>query len=246
MQDLKGKVALVTGGGRGIGLAIARRLVAQGAAVAVTYSRSAEQARQFVAETEEAGGRGLAVKADNRDAQAVEAAVEQTVSSFGGIDILVNNAGIFEARPLAEFSDEDFNRTMDVNVKAVFVATRSAAKHMRDGGRIISIGSNLAERVPAPGISLYAMSKAALIGFTKGAARDLGPRGITVNLVQPGSTNTEMNPADGETADMQRSYMAIPRYNDAAEVAGLVAWLAGPDGRGVTGASFTIDGGANA
>lgn len=246
MSELKEKVALVTGGGRGIGAAIARRLARQGATVAVTYSQSADKAQKVIAEIEAAGGRGLAVRADNRDADAVDAAVKAVVEAYGRIDILVNNAGIFDAKPISDLSIEDFDRTVDINVKAVFVATRSAAAHMREGARIITIGSNLAERVPGPGISLYALSKAALIGFTKGIARDLGSRGINANIVHPGSTNTEMNPADGDQADLQRSLMAIPRYNDAEEVASLVAWLAGPESRGVTGAGFTIDGGSNA
>jgi 3-oxoacyl-[acyl-carrier protein] reductase len=246
MLDLQGKVALVTGGARGIGLAIARRLADEGAAIAVTFSRSEEGARRLVADVEKAGGRSLAIRADNRSSGAVAAAVEQAVETFGGLDILVNNAGIFDARPVTEFTDEDFDRTFDINVKAVFVAIRAAARYMKEGGRIITIGSNLAERVPFPGISVYALSKSALIGFTKGVARDLGPMGINVNLVHPGSTDTDMNPAEGQTADVQRNLMAIKRYNDAAEIAGLVAWLAGPESRGITGTGFTVDGGANA
>lgn len=246
MPELNGKVALVTGGGRGLGAAIARRLAHEGAAVAVTYSRSQDKAQAVIRGIEAAGGRGMAVRADNRDASAVEAAVATVAAAYGRIDILVNNAGIFDAGPITELTVDDFDRTIDINVKAVFVAIRASVPHMPEGGRIVTIGSNLASRVPWPGISLYALSKAALVGLTKGVARDLGPRSITVNLVHPGSTNTDMNPQDGETADAQRSLMAIPRYNDAGEVAGLVAWLASPQGRGVTGAEFTVDGGANA
>lgn len=246
MSTLQGRVALVTGGGRGIGAAITRRLAKEGATVVVTYGSSGEKAQTLMTEIESAGCSGLAIHADNRDPAAVESAVQRTVDAFGRLDILVNNAGIFDVKPLFELSNEDFDRTIEINVKAVFVAIRSAAAHMQEGGRIITIGSNLAERVPGPTISLYALSKAALIGFTKGVARDLGPRGINVNIVHPGSTDTEMNPADGETADLQRGLMAIPRYNDPDEVAGLVAWLAGPESRGVTGSGFTIDGGANA
>ncbi|HET8728917.1 MAG TPA: SDR family oxidoreductase [Alphaproteobacteria bacterium] len=246
MPVLEGKIALVTGGSRGIGAAIARRLAAEGATVAITYGQSQEKAHGVISEIEAGGGRGMALRADNRDAAAVEAAIDAVVEAHGRVDILVNNAGIFDAAPITDLTVEDFDRTVDVNVRAVFVATRAAAPHMPEGGRIISIGSNLAQRVPWPGISLYALSKAALVGFTKGVARDLGPKGINVNVVHPGSTNTDMNPEDGELSDEQRGLMAIRRYNDASEVAGLVAWLVGPESRGVTGAEFTIDGGTNA
>ncbi len=246
MTNLKDKVALVTGGSRGIGAAIAKRLAAEGATVAVTYSQSKAKAETLVTEITRAGGSALAIKADNREAGAVEAAVQTVAEKHGRIDILVNNAGVFDAGTVTEVTTDDFDRTIDVNVKAVFLATRAAAAHMPDGGRVISIGSNLAARVPWPGMSLYVLSKSALVGFTKAVARDLGPRGITVNVVHPGSTDTDMNPADGEHAGPQRGLMAIPRFNEASDVAGVVAWLAGPDGRSVTGAEFTIDGGTNA
>ncbi|NRQ13715.1 SDR family NAD(P)-dependent oxidoreductase [Ensifer sesbaniae] len=246
MTNLKDKVALVTGGSRGIGAAIAKRLAAEGATVAVTYSQSKAKAETLVTEITRAGGSALAIKADNREAGAVEAAVQTVAEKHGRIDILVNNAGVFDAGTVTEVTTDDFDRTIDVNVKAVFVATRAAAAHMPDGGRVISIGSNLAARVPWPGMSLYVLSKSALVGFTKAVARDLGPRGITVNVVHPGSTDTDMNPADGEHAGPQRGLMAIPRFNEASDVAGVVAWLAGPDGRSITGAEFTIDGGTNA
>ncbi|WP_162768672.1 3-oxoacyl-ACP reductase family protein [Ensifer sp. SSB1] len=246
MTSLKNKVALVTGGSRGIGAAIARRLADEGATVAVTYSQSKEKAEALVAEITKAGGSALAVQADNRDPGAVEAAVGAIAEKHGRIDILVNNAGVFDAGTVTEVTAEDFDRTIDINVKAVFLATRAAAAHMPEGGRVVSIGSNLAARVPWPGMSLYVLSKSALIGFTKAVARDLGPRGITVNVVHPGSTDTDMNPADGEHAGPQRGLMAIPRFNEASDVAGVVAWLVGPDGRSVTGAEFTIDGGTNA
>lgn len=246
MTELKDKVALVTGGSRGIGAAVARRLAGQGAAVVFTYHQSEGRARTVVSEIEAAGGRALAVRADNRDAAAVEAAVARALDAFGRLDILVNNAGVFDVAPIDELTLDRFDRTVEVNVRAVFAASRAAARVLPEGGRIISIGSNLAQRVPGPGISLYALSKAALIGFTKGLARDLGARGITVNVVHPGSTDTDMNPADGETADLQRGLMAIPRYNEADDVAGLVAWLAGPQGRAVTGSEFLVDAGANA
>lgn len=212
MKSLNGKVALVTGGSRGMGAAIAKRLALEGATVALTYVHSEEKAHLVVREIMGSGGRAMAIAADNASPSDVKAAVERTVSEYGRIDILVNNAGIFDAKPIEAISLEDFQRTMDINVRGVFVASQAAASHMREGGRIIIIGSNLAERAPMPGLSLYSLSKAALIGFTKGLARDLGQRGITVNVVHPGSTNTDMNPADGEYSDAQRSMMCIPRY----------------------------------
>jgi 3-oxoacyl-[acyl-carrier protein] reductase len=246
MARLEGKVALVTGGSRGIGAAIARKLAEDGADVALTYARSAEPARAVVASIESKGRRAIAILANNTDPDAVESAVKETIAAFGRLDILVNNAGIFRMAPLEAVTLADFDEMIAVNLRAVFVASKAAAEHMGEGGRIISIGSNLAERVPEPGISLYALSKAALVGLTKGIARDLGPRGITVNVVHPGSTDTDMNPASGSHADVQRSRMAVPRYGEPNEVAGLVAWLAGPEGRFVTGTALTIDGGANA
>ena len=246
MANLAGKRAFVTGGSRGIGAAIVRRMAAEGADIAFTYARSGEKAGEVASAVEAEGRRAMAIQADNRDPDSVRAAVEKAAKTFGGLDILVNSAGIYEEALIEKLTLEDFDRTLDVNLRAAFVASRAAVDHMPDGGRIVAIGSNLAVRVPFPGISLYAMSKSALIGLTKGLARDLGSRGITANVVHPGSTDTDMNPATGEGADVQRSIMAIPRFGDPAEVAGLVAWLAGPQARGVTGAEFTIDGGANA
>lgn len=246
MAGLTGKVALVTGGSRGMGAAIANRLARDGAAVALTYLNSETTARAVVAEITDSGGRGLAIAADSAKPEEIKAAIDQTVSEFGKIDILVNNAGVFDVQPIEAITLEDYQRTMDINVRAVFVASQAAAAQMSEGGRIISIGSNLAQRAPMPGLSLYSLSKAALIGFTKGLARDLGPRGVTVNVVHPGSTNTDMNPADGEYSDAQRGMMCIPRYAEPGDVAGLVAWLASAESRCVTGAEFTIDGGTNA
>jgi NAD(P)-dependent dehydrogenase (short-subunit alcohol dehydrogenase family) len=246
MAGLTGKAALVTGGSRGIGAAIARGLARAGASVAVTYLRSADKAQAVVADIEAAGGRARAIAADSADPAAVERAVGETISAFGRLDILVNSAGIFKAGPIEELTMADFDQTIAVNVRAVYAASRAAAATMAAGGRIISIGSNLAERSHAPGVTLYALSKSALVGLTKGLARDLGPRGITVNLVQPGSTDTDMNPADGPAADPQRSTMAIVRFADPADIASLVVWLAGPESGFVTGAALTIDGGANA
>jgi len=246
MNGLKDKVALVTGGSRGMGAAIAVRLAREGADVALTYVSSADKARTVVGEIEKAGQRGLAIAADNSDPAAVKAAVEQTVAKLGRIDILVNNVGIFIVKPLDALTIEDFEQTVATNVRAVFVASQAAAAHMGEGSRIISIGSNLAEHVTMPGVSLYSLSKAALIGFTKGMARDLGPRGITVNIVHPGSTDTDMNPANGEYAGAQRNNMAIPRFGDPRDIASLVAWLASDESRFMTGAGLTIDGGTNA
>lgn len=246
MTQLTDKVALVTGGSRGIGAAVAKRLAGDGATVALTYVGSEDKARAVVADIEQEGGRAMAIQADSRDDRSIENAVERVASSFGGLDILVNNAGVFLIGDIGELERDDLDRTLETNLRAPFVAIQAAARHMRDEGRIVSIGSNLGPRVPWPGLSLYAMSKTGLIGLTKGAARDLGPRGITVNVVHPGSTNTDMNPADGDLSDLQRGVMAIPRYNEADDVANLVGWLAGPEGRSVTGAEFTVDGGANA
>jgi len=246
MSHLKGKRALVSGGSRGIGAAITRRLAAGGADVAVTYERSADLAQALVGEIEAKGGRALAIQADAADPKAARRAVDKAAQAFGGLDILVNNAGIFRGGELESMSLEDVDATLAVNVRAAVLMSQAAAAHMREDGRIISIGSCLAERVTEPGVSLYAMSKAALIGWTKGLARDLGPRGITVNVIHPGSTDTDMNPANGEHADAQRARMAIPRYGKPEDIAALVAFVAGPEGRFINGAGLAIDGGANA
>lgn len=246
MQQLTGKVALITGGSRGIGAAIARRLAADGADIAFTYAQSEHQAHEVTSEITAFGGNAIAIRADNRSAEALESAVKEVIATYGGIDILINNAGIFPFGAITECQLDDIDSILAINVRAPLVATKAAAVRMREGGRIITIGSNLATRVPWPGISLYSMSKAALVGFTKGAARDLGSRDITVNIVHPGSTDTDMNPANGEMSDFQRAAMAIPRYNEPSDIAGLVAWIAGPESRSVTGAEFTIDGGSNA
>ena len=244
---LSGKVALVTGGSRGIGAAIAKRLAADGAAVAITYSASSGKADEVAHAIEAAEGRALTIKADSADASAVVAAVERTVKELGGIDILVNNAGVLTLGPIDDFKLADFDRTIAVNVRAVFVATQAAVKQMKSGGRIINIGSCNAERMPFPGGGVYAMSKSALQGMVKGFARDLGARGITINNVQPGPIDTEMNPDKSEFAEMlKKQFMALPRYGTAEEIAAMVAYLAGPEAGFVTGASLTIDGGFNA
>ena len=246
-RRLERKRALVTGGSRGIGAAIVRRLALEGADVALTYVSKPEQADETVRAVQALGVKALAIQADSVDAAAVVAAVERTVRELGGIDILVNNAGIGIIAPLDDYRLEDFDRTLAVNVRAVFVATQAAAKHMQAGGRIINIGSCNSERMPFAGGGVYAMSKAALVGLVKGVARDLGPRGITINNVQPGPVDTDMNPATSDFARMLiQNVMAVPRYGTGDEIAALVAWLAGPESGYVTGASLTIDGGFTA
>ena len=242
-QKLAGKVALVTGASRGIGAAIARRLAAEGASVALTYSGSQDKADEVVRAIETAGGRAVAIKADASDAVATRAAVTQTIAAFGGIDILVNNAGIVSMAPITDFTLEDFDRLMAINVRGVFVATQEASRHLRDGGRIINIGSVNSDMMPFAGGSVYALSKGAIASFTKGLARDLGSRGITVNNVQPGPVNTDMNPETGPFADTLRGHMAIGRYGKPEEVASFVAYLASPEAGYITGASLLADGG---
>jgi len=246
MTSLSGKTALVTGGSRGIGAAIAERLAADGADVALTYASNEAAAEKVAGKIRALGRKALTLKADSGDAGEITAAVKKVHAEFGRLDILVNSAGMVFHTPFAEVSVEEYDRLMDVNVRAVFLASQAASKVISDQGRIISIGSNLADRAAFPGLTLYTMSKTALTGLTKGLARDLGNRGITVNLVQPGSTNTDMNPEEGPNADGQRNLMAIPRFGTPQDVAGLVSYLAGPEARSITGASLTIDGGFNA
>ena len=245
-HQLENKRALVTGGSRGIGAAIVKRLAREGAHVALTYVSKPDQANETVTAARALGVRALAIQADSADAAAVVLAVERTVAELGGIDILVNSAGIAVMAPLDDYRLEDLDRTLAVNVRAAFVATQAAAKHKKTGGRIITNGSCNADRMPFEGGAAYAMSKAALVGLVKGLARDLGPRGITVNNIQPGPIDTDMNPADGDFADTLRKLMALPRYGAAEEIAGLVAYLAGPEAGFVTGASLSIDGGFTA
>jgi 3-oxoacyl-[acyl-carrier protein] reductase len=246
MGDLTGRVALVTGGSRGIGAAIARRLAGDGADVAVTYLASAERATEVVRSIEKEGRRGLAVRADSADPAAVTAAVERTVAELGRLDILVNNAGVFPYGPFEDVELAELDRTLAIHVRAAFVGAQAASRHLGPGGRIISIGSNLAERLPEPGMTLYSMSKSALGGMTRGLARELGPRGITVNLVHPGSTDTDMNPADGPGADAQRAATALGHYQTADDVAATVAHHAGEGGRTITGTALLVDAGTNA
>lgn len=245
-NSLQGKVALIQGGSRGIGAAIVKRLAAGGAVVAFTYVSSAAKAEQLQSSLIASGSQALAIYADSADAQAIRVAVDSTVKAFGRLDILVNNAGVLAVGPLEDFSLEDFDRTLAINVRSVFIATQAAARYMTEGGRIINIGSTNAERMPFAGGGPYAMSKSALVGLTKGLARDLGPRGITINTVQPGPVDTDMNPATGDFAESLIPLMAIGRYGKADEIASFVAYLAGPESGYITGASLTADGGFSA
>ncbi|WFB11883.1 SDR family oxidoreductase [Streptomyces sp. LX-29] len=243
MPALHGKVALVTGGSRGIGAAVARRLAAAGADVALTYQRGADSAADVVDAVKAVGRRGLAIQADSGDVAAVTAAVDETVATLGRIDILVNNAGVFPVGPVEELGAEEFDRAVAVNVRAPYLASRAAARHMTDGGRIISIGSNVAERTVFPGLTLYALTKTALIGMTKGLARELGPRGINANVVHPGATDTDANPAHGPNAATISGFTALGRYAAPDEIAATVVHLAGDGGAYITGAAIAVDGG---
>jgi len=243
MANLSGRSALVTGGSRGIGAAIVKRLASDGAQVAFTYSASPDQAQQVVDQVQKAGGKATAIKADATDQAAVRSAVQQAAKEFGKIDILVNNAGIAVLAPIADFSEADFERSLSVNVRSVFTATQEAVRNMPDGGRIIHIGSTNAERMPFEGGSVYALTKGALASFTQGLARDLGSRSITVNNIQPGPVDTDLNPASGPFAETMLSLLALKRYGHADEIAGMVSYLAGPEAGYITGASLLIDGG---
>jgi len=240
---LDGKVAFVTGGSRGIGKAVALKLAEDGADVALTYRDSAEHAAEVVDRIKSLGRRAWAVRADSADPAAVRDAVDQAAAEFGRLDIVVNNAGIGVLGPVEELSLEDIDRVLNINVRAPFITSQAAVRHMAEGGRIISIGSCMAERVAFAGGSLYATSKTALTGLTKALAREMGPRGITANLIHPGPTDTDMNPAAGPGADMQKGLTALGSYGQPSDVAATVAHLAGDAGRYVTGASIAVDGG---
>ena len=246
MADLKGKTALVTGGSRGIGAAIAKRLAADGARVAITYARGADAASSVVKAIESAGGKAIAIQADATDAMAVQAAVEKAVGSFGKLDVLVNNAGTAIPKKFEETTLEELDQVINLNVRGVFVTTLAALKHMNDGGRIVNIGSCVAERMMTPGLVPYSATKGAIRMFTQGLSREVGDRGITVNNVQPGPIDTDLNPAAGEWAVPQKANTALNRYGSVDDVAALVAFVAGPDASYITGANLTVDGGTNA
>ncbi|MDX3927754.1 MAG: 3-oxoacyl-ACP reductase family protein [Shinella sp.] len=243
---LTGKAALVTGGSRSIGAAIARRLAADGAAVAITYNGSPEKADGVVKAIEAEGGHAIAIRADAGSPEAVRDAVRQTAETFGAIDILVNNAGIALGGPIDEIRFEDYERMIAVNVTGVFVATQEAVRRMRTGGRVIHIGSSMVRYAAFPGASLYTLTKGAVSGFNRSLVRDLGPRGITVNTVHPGPTDTDMNPDGGPVSKIVGPGMAVGRYGKAEEIAGVVAYLASPEAAFVTGADIIADGGFTA
>jgi 3-oxoacyl-[acyl-carrier protein] reductase len=242
-QALTGKIAFINGGSRGIGAAIARRLARDGATVAISYQNSSASAEMLVSEIRDAGGAAIAIKADSSDSRALTLTIDSVAERFGRLDILVNSAGVFLTGKLEQFSIADFDKTVAVNVRAVFVAAKAAAVHMREGGRIINISSANAERMPFAGGAVYAMSKSALTGLVKGLARDLGDRGITVNNVLPGPTDTDMNPAGTDFAASLHGLMALPRHGTPNEVASMVAYLAGAEAAFVTGADLPVDGG---
>src|SRR6202795_2541686 len=245
-KKLEGKIALITGGSRGIGAAIAKRLAADGANVAITYTKGADAAASVVKEIERAGRKAIAIQAEAADADAVEAAVEKTVATFGRLDVLVNNAGTAVPTRFEETTLEELDRLFDINVRGTFVATQAALKHMKSGGRIIMIGSSVGERVLVPGLVPYAATKGAVKIFTQALSREVAKRGITVNNVQPGPIDTELNPAASEWAVPQKAATALDRYGHVDEVAALVAFVAGPESSYITGANLTVDGGMNA
>jgi 3-oxoacyl-[acyl-carrier protein] reductase len=246
MAILSNKAALVTGGSRGIGAAIAKRLAADGASVAITYARGTAAAAEVVNSIEAAGGKAIAIQADATDAKAVTAAVEATVAAFGRLDILINNAGTAIPKPFEEATLEEMDQVIDLNLRGVFLATQAALKHLGEGGRIISIGSCVGERMGTPGLVAYAATKGAVKMFTQGLSREVGPRGITVNNIQPGPIDTDLNPVAGDWATPQIQNTALKRYGHVDDIAAMVAFVAGPEASYITGASLTVDGGTNA
>src|SRR6202007_2875452 len=245
-KKLEGKIALITGGSRGIGAAIAKRLAADGASVAITYSKGADAAASVVKALEGAGGKAIAIQADAADAEAIKGAVEKTVAAFGGLDVLVNNAGTAITKTFEETTLEEMDRMIEINVRGTLVATQAALKHMKSGGRIIMIGSSVGERVLTPGLVPYAATKGAVKMFSQGLSREVGSRGITVNNIQPGPIHTDLTPAAGDWATPQKAATALDRYGHVDEVAALVSFVAGPESSYITGANLTVDGGINA
>src|SRR5450755_3092497 len=246
MSKLANKVALVTGGSRGIGAAIAKRLAAEGASVAITYAKDANSASAVVKAIEAGGGKAIAIQADAADAEAVKSAVEKAVATLGRLDVLVNNAGTAIPKKFEEATLEELDRVIDINIRGTFITTQAALKHMKDGGRIIMIGSCVGERMMTPGLAAYAATKGAIKMFTQGLSREVGGRGITVNNIQPGPIDTELNPAGGDWAVPQKAVTALNRYGTVDEVSALVAFVAGPESSYITGANLTVDGGTNA
>jgi 3-oxoacyl-[acyl-carrier protein] reductase len=246
MGKLEGKIALITGGSRGIGAAIAKRLAADGASVAITYANDASAASAVVKAIELGGGKAIAIQADAANVDAVKDAVAKAVATFGRLDVLVNNAGTAIPKPFDETTLEEMNRVIDINIRGVFVTTQAALKHMKDGGRVIMIGSAVGERAVAPGLVPYAATKGAVKMFTQALSREVGSRGITVNNVQPGPIDTDLNPASGDWAVPQKAATALNRYGLAEEIAAIVSFVAGPESSYITGANLTVDGGMNA
>jgi 3-oxoacyl-[acyl-carrier protein] reductase len=245
-KKLEGKIAIITGGSRGIGAAIAKRLAADGANVAITYTKGAEAAASVVKAIEQNGGKALAIQADATDAGAVNAAVEKAVAKFGRLDVLVNNAGTAIAKRFEDTTLEELESMINLNLRGIFIATQAALKHMKSGGRIIMIGSCVGERNMTPGLAAYAATKGAVKMFAQGLSREVGSRGITVNNIQPGPIDTDLNPAAGEWAAPQKANTALGRYGSVDEVAALVAFVASPESSYITGANLTVDGGTNA
>ena len=245
-KKLEGKIALITGGSRGIGAGIAKRLAADGANVAITYTKGADAAAAVVKEIERGGGKAIAIQADATDAGAVNAAVEKAAATFGRIDVLVNNAGTAIPKRFEETTLQELDQMIALNVRGAFVATQAALKYMKNGGRIIMIGSCVGERMMTPGLVAYSATKGAIKMFTQGLSREVGGRGITVNNIQPGPIDTDLNPAAGDWAVPQKAATALDRYGHVDEVAALVAFVAGPESSYITGANLTVDGGMNA
>lgn len=237
---------MITGASRGIGAAIAKRLAADGAKVAITYARDAVSASAVVKAIEDAGGKAIAIQADSADSASARGAVTRTVEAFGGLDVLVNNAGTAIPKKFEESTEEEFNQVIDLNFRGTLIATHEALKHIRNGGRVIMIGSCVGERMLTPGLVAYSATKGAVKMFTQGLSREVGDRAITVNNVQPGPIDTDLNPASGDWATPQTAVTALGRYGTVDEVAALVSFIAGPESSYITGANLTVDGGTNA